>query len=166
MTECIHGRETCERCDEFLEQLKAATADLARGGAHEGECQFEGDGGACGLHVQTHQSRVAAVQSLLAGVSFERMTGEQKREWLDDFADMQEFSEGESPLAADGFDDAIIGIGSQFTTWMVVYDYERCLEIIMGQGATYEEAVEHMAFNVTGAYVGNTTPVFIRRVGS
>ena len=45
-------------------------------------------------------------------------------------------------------------------------DYERCLEIIMGQGATYEEAVEHMAFNVTGAYVGNTTPVFIRRVGS
>ena len=26
----------------------------------------------------------------------------------------------------------------------------------------YEDAVEHMEFNVTGAYVGKQTPVFMR----
>ncbi len=30
-------------------------------------------------------------------------------------------------------------------------------------GLSYEEAIEHMDFNVTGTYVGDFTPFFLRR---
>jgi len=69
-------------------------------------------------------------------------------------------------LVADGFDDAIIGIGRQFNTDIVVYDEEKCIKILMERdGMTDEEAEEFFEFNVVGAYVGEHTPVFVR-VGS
>jgi hypothetical protein len=65
-------------------------------------------------------------------------------------------------LLADGFEDALLGIGRQFNLDIAVYDYDKCVEILMARdGMEYEEAVEFMEFNVVGAYVGKTTPVFL-----
>jgi len=64
-------------------------------------------------------------------------------------------------LYAEGFDDAILGIGQKFNDYSVVYDYNKCIEILEKQGMTYEEAIEYFDFNVTGAYVGKNTPIFV-----
>jgi len=76
---------------------------------------------------------------------------------------LEQFAE-ENPdaLTADGFDDAFIGICRRFSLpALAAYSYEKCLEIIMKDGANYEEAVEHFEFNVIGSWVGDGTPVFI-----
>jgi hypothetical protein len=68
-------------------------------------------------------------------------------------------------LLMDGFDDCIIGICESFGGVPVVaYDYERVLANLQASGMTYEEAVEYHEFNQAGAYVGEQTPVFIRRI--
>jgi len=63
-------------------------------------------------------------------------------------------------LLADGFSGAFIGYGYQFNNRVAVYDYDECIKILM-RDMSYEEAIEYMDFNVTGAYVGPTTPVFL-----
>ena len=64
-------------------------------------------------------------------------------------------------LLADGFEDALIGITEGMNA-VAVYDYESCVHILTEQDMSYDEAVEYMDFNVTGAYVGEKTPVFVR----
>lgn len=66
-------------------------------------------------------------------------------------------------LLADGFEEALIGLGTQFNKEVAVYDYDKCIAILMLAGMDQEEAMEYMEFNVTGAYVGEHTPVFVRR---
>jgi len=71
----------------------------------------------------------------------------------------------EDIMLADGFEDAFLGIGQQFTMHFAVYDHGRCVRILMERdGMTEEEAEEFMDFNVTGAWVGKGTPVFLRRM--
>jgi len=66
-------------------------------------------------------------------------------------------------LYADGFDDAIIGIGRQFNKTIVVYDESKCLDILIKRdGMTEKEAIEFFEFNVVGAYVGEHTPIYVR----
>jgi len=63
---------------------------------------------------------------------------------------------------ADGFEDALIGYGTQFTTEVAVYSLQTCVSILIDRdGMTSEEAMEFMSFNVLGAYVGKDTPIFI-----
>jgi hypothetical protein len=66
-------------------------------------------------------------------------------------------------LFADGFDEAVIGVD---TYGRVVYDYDKCVDILMDEddGLEYIDAIEHMDYNVTGAYVGEYTPIFIKRI--
>lgn len=46
----------------------------------------------------------------------------------------------------------------------MVYDAQRCLEILCGdKDLSMEDAEEYMSFNVTGAWVGPRTPVFMWR---
>ena len=68
-------------------------------------------------------------------------------------------------MLADGFDDAILGMCVQFGSEPVVaYDFNKCVEIIMERdGMEREEAIDFINFNVVGAYVGLSTPVFIMR---
>ena len=67
-------------------------------------------------------------------------------------------------LLADGFEDAFVGHGGQFTRPAVaLYDWDRCVRILMDRDEmTEEEAVEFMGFNVTGAWVGEFTPMFVK----
>jgi hypothetical protein len=88
------------------------------------------------------------------------------REWAADF--------NAEALFADGFDQAILGMCEQFGKEPVVaYDREKCIQILMDDFAKdgnkgedegedlYGMALEYFDFNVTGAYVGVNTPVFL-----
>ena len=70
-------------------------------------------------------------------------------------------------LFADGFDDALIGYNA--SSFCAVYDYDKCMEILMQPSLTSDkmtrhEAHEFMEFNVVGAYVGEFTPIFIHKL--
>lgn len=65
-------------------------------------------------------------------------------------------------LYADGFEDARIGLGQHFNNVLAIYDYDRCVDILMQRdGMDFEQAEEWMSYNVVGAYVGDHTPVFM-----
>jgi hypothetical protein len=61
-------------------------------------------------------------------------------------------------LIADGFNEAIIGIDQ--SSYRIIYSMRKCLEILIGEGMTYEDALEHFHYNVSGAYVGEQTPIW------
>ena len=73
-----------------------------------------------------------------------------------------ETAEGELMLA-DGFEAAIVGIAEGCgRSPAVVYDREKCVAILMERdGMDRDEAEEFFDFNVSGAYVGPGTPVFL-----
>lgn len=65
-------------------------------------------------------------------------------------------------IYADGFEDALLGIGVQFDKNLAIYDFTMCVNILIDRdGMSHEEAVEWMDYNVLGAYVGDNTPVFL-----
>jgi elongation factor P hydroxylase len=71
----------------------------------------------------------------------------------------------EDLLFADGFDEAIIGSVAVWTAAgqqrVVLYDYEKCVEILMREeGAEREEVEEHLDVNTLGSYVGEKTPAY------
>ena len=55
----------------------------------------------------------------------------------------------------------MIGRGQQFNTDFYVYSHSRCIEILMREGMTEEEALEYFDYNVQGAWVGEGTPIFV-----
>lgn len=69
-------------------------------------------------------------------------------------------------LIFDGFDDAIIGYTDSWgpensRNLRAVYSYEKCVDVLVKDGLSYENAVEHLEFNTLGAYVGSRTPVVV-----
>ena len=76
------------------------------------------------------------------------------REWVAQY--------NEDALLADGFEDAFIGIAERCSQpFLAVYDGEKCIEILMQRGMSYEDASEYFSFNVTGAWMGENTPVVL-----
>ena len=68
-------------------------------------------------------------------------------------------------LFADGFDEAIMGIATQCNKSLVLYDYQKCVEILVERDEmSYEEAVEYMEFNTCSAWMGENTPLFFRQI--
>jgi hypothetical protein len=63
----------------------------------------------------------------------------------------------ETFLKADGFDDAIIGFDEH--SLMLIYSMSKCLDILM-EDMSDEDALEHFYYNVSGAYVGEQTPIW------
>ena len=62
-------------------------------------------------------------------------------------------------LAADGLDDAVIGYVERCGEPIrLVYDRERCIEILVDQCGDYQAAQEWFEFNTLGAHVGELTP--------
>tara|TARA_Y100000310_G_scaffold305301_1_gene345303 strand:- start:291 stop:611 length:321 start_codon:yes stop_codon:yes gene_type:complete len=74
-------------------------------------------------------------------------------------------------LLADGFEEAFIGVTQSMGSMpKACYNYDKCIEILMGRPdelgiqntvMSYEEAVEYFEFNVNQAYVGEYTPSFV-----
>jgi len=48
---------------------------------------------------------------------------------------------------------------------VMCYDSDKIIETLVERdGLSYEEAVEHFEFNVSGGYVGEYTPMFLSRI--
>lgn len=61
-------------------------------------------------------------------------------------------------LKADGFDKAIIGVDE--ISMRLIYSVKKCIKILMKQEMEYEEALEYFEFNISGAFVGEKTPIW------
>lgn len=62
-------------------------------------------------------------------------------------------------LKADGFDDAVIGF--DVNSMNLIYSMSKCIDILMmDDNMDEEEALEYFYFNVSGAYVGEKTPIW------
>lgn len=66
------------------------------------------------------------------------------------------FSEEEF-LKADGFDDAIIGV--EENEMRLIYSVSKCLKILE-KNMSELYAMEFFMYNVSGAYVGEKTPIW------
>jgi len=63
----------------------------------------------------------------------------------------------ETFLIADGFDQAVIGV--DIHSMRLIYSVSKCIEILEEDMST-EDAIEHFDYNVSGAYVGEQTPIW------
>jgi len=71
----------------------------------------------------------------------------------------------EAMLMTEGFDDALIGYAQRCgQPALAVYDRAKCIDLLMKDGMTHEEAEEYFEYNVVGAWVGDRTPLFLCRV--
>jgi hypothetical protein len=64
----------------------------------------------------------------------------------------------ESFLKADGFDEAVIGL--EEPSLRLIYSVKKTIDILIGEGMTEEDALEHFYYNVSGSYVGDLTPIW------
>lgn len=75
---------------------------------------------------------------------------------------MQQLSDNEC-LLADGYESALIGI-TEGSNPVAVYDMDLCIKcLVESDGISEEDALEHFYFNTVGSYVGEKTPIFIKR---
>jgi hypothetical protein len=68
-------------------------------------------------------------------------------------------------ITGEKYDKAIAGIA---TVWQknqrvetLIYSGQKLMEIFMDEGMTDEEAIEWIAFNIEGAYMGLSTPIIM-----
>jgi hypothetical protein len=66
-------------------------------------------------------------------------------------------------LKADGFDDACLGYAENRGSDgpVAVYSRRRCIAILATEGMSYDDAEEYFDYNVSGAYMGPNTPLFL-----
>jgi hypothetical protein len=63
----------------------------------------------------------------------------------------------ESFLKADGFDEALIGVDNK--SMRLVYSVSKCIQILC-RDMNEEDAIEYFEYNVSGAYMGEKTPIW------
>jgi len=64
----------------------------------------------------------------------------------------------ESFLIPDGFDEALIGV--DIKSMRLVYSMSKCIQIL-SKDMNEIDAIEYFDFNVSGAYVGEKTPIWV-----
>lgn len=65
-------------------------------------------------------------------------------------------------LQADGFDNAIIGV--EPLSGKIIYDIDKMITALIGEGLSDEEAIEYLDYNVLNTYVGEQTPIYIQTI--
>lgn len=65
-------------------------------------------------------------------------------------------------LQADGFDDAIIGV--EPLSGKIIYDIDKMVTVLIGEGLSGEESIEYLDYNVLNTYVGEQTPIYIQTI--
>ena len=72
-------------------------------------------------------------------------------------------SSSDDLLKWDGFDDAILGVGSRCgMDDILVYSKKKMTDILVSRDEMdVEEAIEYLDFNVLGAYIGKRTPIIV-----
>jgi len=66
----------------------------------------------------------------------------------------------ESFLKADGFDNCIIGVCFESEKPRLIYSVRRIISQLTGEGMSFEDAIEHYGYNISGSYVGEQTPIW------
>lgn len=70
-------------------------------------------------------------------------------------------------LIMDGYDDCILGICYRIGQENIVaYDYDSVIAKLMSEGMDELEAIEYFEYNQLGAWVGDTTPCFIKQLNN
>lgn len=88
------------------------------------------------------------------------MTDQQLETALNAFVE----AHGDSATALTGFADCVLGLGERCGQPMVlVYDRACLLSRLIADGMNEEEAEEYISCNITGAWVGDQTPVVMVR---
>lgn len=64
-----------------------------------------------------------------------------------------------APVFANGFDEAIIGICP--TSMKVIYSRNKCIEVLMKDGDSWEDAVDFLEYNTFNTYIGEFTPIWV-----
>ena len=62
-------------------------------------------------------------------------------------------------LKIDGFDKAIIGVQEGIQP-RLVYDLWKIVDVLT-EDMSEEDALDYIAYNITGAYVGESTPIIV-----
>ena len=71
--------------------------------------------------------------------------------------------EDEEFLLADGFDESIVGVDVR--EMRVIYDVDSMIQTLVDRdGIDYEEALEFLEYNTFFAYVGEKTPIFLKKL--
>lgn len=84
------------------------------------------------------------------------MTGQQVEDALNAFVEAYTGT----ALSMTGFADCVLGLGERCGQPMVlVYDRDRIHAKLMVDGMSEEDAHEYIDFNITGAWVGDSTPI-------
>lgn len=71
---------------------------------------------------------------------------------------LEYFNEETELIKVDGFDDAIIGLEQQHMK--LVYSVQLCIEILMKDGMTLDDAIDYFEFNVRGSLTFDS-PLFV-----
>ena len=60
-------------------------------------------------------------------------------------------------LLADGFNEAVLGVDEK--SMRLIYSISKCINILM-EDMSEEDAFEYFYYNVSGAYMGDKTPIW------
>jgi hypothetical protein len=63
-------------------------------------------------------------------------------------------------LTLDGFDEAILGVVERINLQVFCYDRNKIINILM-RDMNLEDAMEYYEYNILGAYMGESTPVYL-----
>lgn len=70
----------------------------------------------------------------------------------------------ESVVLANGYETAFLGVSQTHDGYQrAVYDIDKCIETLINQGMSFEDAQEYFEYNTLGSYIGEETPIFIER---
>jgi len=64
----------------------------------------------------------------------------------------------EEILKADGFDEAILGV--EESSMRLIYSTKECINILINEGLSEEDSLDHFYYNVQGSWVGDKTPIW------
>ena len=80
----------------------------------------------------------------------------------DDERDAGDEDDSETLLAIEGMNDCIVGVGRRCSKPdVLVYSHAMLVASFVRQGMTETEAYEWVEFNITGAWLGDKTPIVI-----
>jgi len=61
-------------------------------------------------------------------------------------------------LKADGYDDAIIGIDD--SSLRLIYSVKKCIDILIADGLSEDDAIDFFNYNTKCALIGEKTPIW------
>jgi hypothetical protein len=71
---------------------------------------------------------------------------------------LEHLDEDAQLIKAEGFDSAVIGLEQQ--QMKLVYSVQLCIEILMEEGMSLDDAIDHFEYNVRGS-LGEGSPLFV-----